>query len=84
MALLKYSVLRLALLAVVAVALYLAGLRDLPLVVAARRAARGAGGARFSRSIEDAAAAEDATVDGADARATHLADRGSDGEPERE
>lgn len=95
MALLKYSVLRLALLAVIAVALYVAGLRGLPLVVVApvvalmvsyvvlggpreaaaielaeRRARRGAGGERFSRGIEDDAAAEDATIDGAAARPT--------------
>lgn len=106
MALLKYSVLRLALLAVVAVALYAAGLRDLPLIVAApvlalmlsyvvlsgprdaaavalaERKARGnAGGERFSRGIEDDAAAEDATVDGADLRKTRPQERRSDGEP---
>ncbi|MEP7763514.1 DUF4229 domain-containing protein [Sanguibacter sp. 25GB23B1] len=88
MALLKYSVLRLALLAVIAVALYAAGLRGLPLIVVApvvalmvsyvvlggpreaaavelaeRRTRRAAGGERFSRGIEDDAAAEDATID---------------------
>lgn len=109
MALLKYSVLRLALLAVVAVALYAAGLRDLPLIVAApvlalmlsyvvltgprdaaavelaeRKARRSAGGERFSRGIEDDAAAEDATVDGAGPRGLRPQERRSDGEPQGE
>lgn len=109
MALLKYSVLRLALLVVIAVALYLAGLRDLPLIVAApvlalmasyvvlggprdaaavalaeRRARRTAAGARFSRGIEDDAAAEDATVDGSDPRGSRPQERSSDRETERE
>ena len=108
MALLKYSVLRLALLAVIAVALYLAGLRDLPLIVAApvlalmasyvvlggprdaaavalaeRKARRAAGGERFSRGVEADAAAEDATIDGAESRQARPQER-SDGEPERE
>lgn len=108
MALLKYSVLRLALLAVIAVALYAAGLRGLPLVVVAavvalmvsyvvlgrpreaaavelaeRRSRRAAGGERFSRGIEDDAAAEDATIDGAAARPTSVKPT-SDREPEGE
>ncbi|PFG34134.1 DUF4229 domain-containing protein [Sanguibacter antarcticus] len=124
MALLRYSVLRLALLVVIAVVLYQVGMRSIQLVVVAallalmvsyillggpresaaveiaeRRARRAAGGERFSRGIEDDAAAEDARIDGAAAgpsplpadleKPTHATPQKpvattSDGEPERE